>query len=230
MCSARTRALADEVYLLVAQRLPRRLEVIDPLRYGVAGEVDAVCRQAGRAGAEAVGVGPERRLSEHVRRVFQCGVNLGAVEHGRSIDAPVTDQDDVMVSCEAARRRELHVRGAGTALQTENRLGRVGGCGSNANDGQRDQSRVRVRPILGHDQRAAVGAGAPLLGRIGAGRELQLAGMRSGGDRHRAGAARQSEVHETEHPQCDEDESDDARRSEAPPPFVCSTAHGMLLS
>jgi len=136
-----------------------------------------------------------------------------------------------MVSCEAAGVREHHVRDAGPPFRRK--------IGS---DGWADVARmtmtgnaisrgVRVRPILGHDQRAAVGAGAPLLGRIGAGRELQLAGMRSGARTDTAlDAARQLDVQRDRAPQCDDDESDDARSSEAPPPFACSTADGMLLS
>src|SRR5206468_5050603 len=57
-------ALAQEVDALVAERLARRLQIVDLLRQAVAGQIDTVVRQSVRAGPERVAVGAKRLLAE----------------------------------------------------------------------------------------------------------------------------------------------------------------------
>ena len=59
-------ALADQVDLVVAERLPCGFEIVDPLREAVACEVDAVRLEAVRARAKRPRVGTRGRLAEEI--------------------------------------------------------------------------------------------------------------------------------------------------------------------
>ena len=82
----------------------------------------------------------------------------------------------------------------------------------------------RIGPVLGHDERAAVGGVAAVLGRVVAVLEDQVAGLGTGGDRDRVGVGREAEVPETEDRQSDEAEGDDPGRGEGAGGRVFMTA------
>ena len=56
----------------------------------------------------------------------------------------------------------------------------------------------RVGPVLGHDERSAVGGVAAVLGRVLAGLEDQVAGLRARGHRNRVVVGAEAEVAEAE--------------------------------
>jgi enoyl-CoA hydratase/carnithine racemase len=104
---ARSGALAQEVDALVTQRDARALQVVDPLRQAVAGEIVAVLRQSIRAGPETIGERAERLLAEEIGRVLERRLRLRAVEHRGTVHAAVADKDDVVVVGEPARLRNV---------------------------------------------------------------------------------------------------------------------------
>ena len=210
---ARARALAQEVDVLVAERLARCLQVVDLLREPVAGEVVAVVGESRCAAPKAVLVRAEGRLAEDVRRVLHRRVDLGAVEPDGAVDAAIADEDHVAVGGVAARPRERHVRDARTALEAEHRLLRVRGERADPGHRQRDQARLRIGRVLGDDECAAVGVEPAVVGGVGARLEDEVAGLRPLGDRDTVVAGK-AEVCETRHRQPDEDEGDDARGCE----------------
>ena len=179
---ARAGALADQVDPLVAERPAGGLEVVDLLRQRVAGEIDAVLLEPRGAVAERLRVGAERLLPEEVGGALQRRRDLGAVEPDGAVDAAVADEHDVVVLGEPARHRELHVGAAGTALEAEDRRARMSRARLDAGDRQRDQPRTGPGPVLGDDERAAVGGVAALLRAVVARMQGQLAGLRPGGD------------------------------------------------
>ena len=203
-------ALADEVDAVVAERPARGLEIVDPLDDAVAGEIDAVVVSRVCAVAEGVAVGAEGLLAEVVGRPLQRGRDLGAVEPDRAVDAAIADEDDVAVVREPARPFELHVGPAGATLEPEERLRGVVREGADAGDRQRDQPRLRVGPVLRHDERAAVGRVAALLRGVVAVLEDQVAGLRTVRHRDRIRAGREAKVGETGDEDADQHEGDDS--------------------
>ena len=97
-----------------------------------------------------------------------------------------------MVVGDPARLRELHVRDARAALEAEDGRARMRRARPDARDRQRDQPRLRVGPVLGHDQRAAVGGVAALLRAVVARMQGQLAGLRPGRDGDRVAGRRRT--------------------------------------
>lgn len=79
-------ALAHEVDAVVAEGDARRLEIVDPLRQPVAGEIDAVVREPIRAGPKGVGVRAEGLLAQKVGRVLGVDSTSGQ----SSTDEPST--------------------------------------------------------------------------------------------------------------------------------------------
>ena len=177
-CGARPHALAEQVDGPVPERAARGLEVVYSFRQGVTGEIDPVLLQAGGAIRKAVAVGVVERGAAEVARVLHCRDGLPALQLLGAVHAAVADQHDVAVAGEPARVREVHVRQARSTLQPEDRLSGIGRDRLDPLDRQRDQPRMRVMPILGHDQGAAVGGIAALLGRVRARVQRQLAGVR----------------------------------------------------
>ena len=112
-------------------------------------------------------------------------LDLRAVQPHRAVDAAVTDEKTSWLPANRLAFVELHVGQTGTALETEDRLARMLRARMDPLDGQRDQTRVRVAPVLGDDERAAVGGVAALLGAVCARLQRQLAGLGAGryGDR-----------------------------------------------
>ena len=108
-------------------------------------------------------------------------LDLGAVEPRRAVDSAVADEDDVVVVREPARPGEFHVGDAGAAFEAEDRLRRVVRPCTDASHRQGDQPRLRVGPVLGHDECPAVGSVAAVLGRVVAALQRQVAGLRTCG-------------------------------------------------
>ena len=200
---ARAGALAEQVDPLVAHGHARGLDVVGPLGQRVPGEVDAVGLQARGAVPEAVGVRALRLRGEEAGRVLERRHDLRAVEPHGAVDAAVAEQHDVVVAGDPARLRELHVGDAGPALEPEDGSSRVRRARPDPGDRQRDQPRPGIGATLRHDERAAVGGVAAVLGRVVTRLQDDLAGVcrtsarrpgrrrcRSGGSRDRARAAR----------------------------------------
>ena len=174
---AGARALADQVDAAIPERPPDGFEVVDTLRQRVAGKVEAIRAETSRAGPVGVGLGAERLRPEHVRGVLQHRDDLGTVEPRGSVDAAVADEDDIVRACEPARLREIHVGDARPALEAEDRRARVRRASTDALHRQCDQAGLRVAPVLGHDQGAAVGSIAAAFGAVGARLQDQFAGV-----------------------------------------------------
>ena len=130
--------------------------------------------------------------------MLHCRAHLRAVEPGRSVDAAVADEHDVVLGGETARVREHHVGDAGAALEAEDRDTRMGRMGTNHYDRKCDQARVRIMAVLGHDERPAIRGGGAVLSRVVAALERQLACMRAGRHGDRLRAAGEVEVAEPE--------------------------------
>ena len=109
----------------------------------------------------------------------------------------------------------------GTALEAEDRLRRFVRAGADAGHRHRDQPRLRIGPVLRHDERPAVGRVAAVLGVVGARVEEQVAGERTGRDGDGVAAPSRPEVRQAEDDQPDEDESDDS--------CACEARHGGFL-
>ena len=77
---------------------------------------------------------------------------------------------------------------------------------------QGDEPRLRVGPVLGHDERPAVGRVAAVLGSVGARLQGQIARLRAGRHGDRIGGA-DPEVAEAEHDEPDQQEADEAGRA-----------------
>ena len=140
-------------------------------------------------------------------------LHLRAVEPDRAVHTAVADEDDVMVASEATRGLEVHVRPARTTFESEDRSTRVRSACADPRHRQRDQARVRLVTVLAHDERAAIGAIAAVLGRVAAGVQHELAGVRARRHGDRVGAA-EVEVREAECREGDERESGDSRWAE----------------
>ena len=208
---ARTGALAQQVDLPVPEGRPDRLEVVDLIGQPVAVQIDTAGLQPCRARPKAAGVGPDRLLAEEVLGALQRRDDLGAIEPNRAVDAAVADEDDVMVLGDATCLRELHVRDARPAFEPEDRRARMGRARLDAGDGQGDQPRVRIGPVLRDDERPAVRRVAAPLRAVVARREVQLAGLRPGRDGDRVAAGGQAEVREPQRQHGDEHEPGDPR-------------------
>ena len=100
---ARPGALAQEVDAAVAERLARGLEVVDPLREAVAGEIDAVVREPVGARPKASARSRKDFSVEEVGRALERRLDLRAVEHRGAVHAAVADEDDVVLVGEPAR-------------------------------------------------------------------------------------------------------------------------------
>src|SRR4029079_4825740 len=138
--------------------------------------------EARGARAEAGGVRAERLLAAQVGRPLQGGDGLGALQVLGAVDAPVADEDDVVIAGDPARLREVHVGDARAAFEPEDRRAGMGGERLDASDRESDQPRTGLGPVLGDDEGAAVGGVAALLRAVPARMQGQLAGPRTGGD------------------------------------------------
>ena len=108
--------------------------------------------------------------------MLQRRLDLWAVETDRAVHAAVADEDDVVVVGEPAGFLNCHVGDAGAALEPEDRLGRMVRPGVDPGHRQRDQARCGIGPVLGNDERPAVGLVAAVLGGVGA--RLRGSGLR----------------------------------------------------
>ena len=150
-------ALAEQVDTLIAQRQPGRLHIIDHFRNGVSGQVHPSGLQAGGASRHGCAHGIQRSRAEKIAASARhCFGELGAVQFRSPVHAAVTDQHYVVICQQPGRGLEIHIRTARTAAQIEDRFDRVDRGRTNAFDRQGDQAAGRVRPVLGHHQRAAV--------------------------------------------------------------------------
>ena len=199
---------------MIAKRLARGFEIVDLLREAVPGDIDSVTGQPIRAGTQPVAPRAHRLLGQDVVRVADRRLDLGAVEPRRAVDPAVTDEDDVVVVREPARPGEFHVGDAGAAFEAEDRLRRVVRPCTDASHRQGDQPRLRVGPVLGHDERPAVGAVVAVLGRVVAALQRQVAGLRTcwHGD---VGVRRESEVGQPGDGEGDQRQRDDSTWSES---------------
>jgi hypothetical protein len=118
-------AFAEEVDVLVAEGAAGSVDVVDALRECVSGEIDTVFPDTVRAGLVRLCVGAERLLGEEAVRVLTCRGHLGTVQLRRAVDAAVADHHDVVLVCEPAGEREVHVRDPRTALKSEDRNARL---------------------------------------------------------------------------------------------------------
>ena len=139
---AGARAFAHQVDLVVAEGAAGRLEVVDFFGDRIAGEIDTIAAEPVGARAVRRGDGAVRLLAEEVTRVLHRRAHLRAVEPGRSVDAAVADEHDVVLGGETARVREHHVGDAGAALEAEDRDTRMGRMGTNHYDRKCDQARA----------------------------------------------------------------------------------------
>ena len=204
-------AFAEQVDLPVAEVAAHRVEVVDPLGQRVAGEVDAGCLQAHRAGPVCRRHCRVRLRGQQVARVLARGHDLGAVEPGRAVDAAVADEDDVVPRREPGRVREAHVADPGAALQAEDRVARMRRGRVDTRHRQRNQPRLRVVPVLAHDERPAVGERRPVVARM----QRQLIRVRARGDADTVAASGEMQVDETERYEPDQRQRDDTRSGES---------------
>ncbi len=135
---------------------------------------------------------------------------LGAVEARGAVDAAVADEHEVVAGGEPLGIGEVHVRQSGASLEPEDRRAGVGGVRADARDRQCDQARVRVVPVLGDDERAAVGRLVP----VGAVLQGQLTRVRARRHGHGGRSAGEVEVGESKCRQRDERECDDSLASD----------------
>ena len=135
---------------------------------------------------------------------------LGAVEAGGAVDAAVADEHEVVAAGEALRLGEVHIRQPGAALEAENRRAGTGRVRADARDRQCDQARMRVVPVLGDDERAAVRR----LVSVGAVLQGQLTRVRARRHGHGSRSAGEVEIGESERGQRDERECDDSLASD----------------
>jgi hypothetical protein len=116
---ARAGALAQQVDLVVAERDPSGLKVVDLLREAVAGEIDSLAGRPGGAGSERVAVGAEGVGAEAVGGVQERRGDFRAVEPHGPVHTAIADKNDVAIGGETAGLRELYVGQAGTTFQVE---------------------------------------------------------------------------------------------------------------
>ena len=156
---ARPGALAEQIDLLVAERTPGRVEVIDAFGERVAGEVDAVSPKARARSLERDGGRAVRRLAEEIACMLARRHDLPAVE---PLDDPSMPRKPTRTtSCRAANRLasvKLMFVIPGPPWSRKIGKARVRRARPDPRHRQRDQTRVRLVPVLAHDQRAAVGA------------------------------------------------------------------------
>src|SRR5437870_13272036 len=111
-----------------------------------------------------------------------------------------------MVIRESAHLAELHVAQPGTAFEAKDRSTGIRRARTDPSYRNRDQARLRAVPVLGYDERAAVGAVAAVLGRVVARVELQLTCVRPRRYGNRVAAAAEMEVGKAECREGDERE------------------------
>ena len=171
---ARSVALAEEVDPLVPEPFAGRFKILDHLGHRVTREVNArllvtVCALL-YSGSHVL----TRLVAEQVDAdvSLHAAAEFGALQHHRAVLAAVSDHHRVAVLEQPGGRCPRKVGSAGAADHPKHRLSHRGPGSRDAHDGQRDQARARLVPVLRDDQRAALG----FIDRVAA-RCLECAGL-----------------------------------------------------
>ena len=129
-----------------------------------------------------------------------------------------------MIRGEPVGDREVHVGESRPADQIEHGRSGVRALCVDSRDGQCDQARRRILPVLGYDERPAIRGVLAGLSAVGAGVQKRLAGLGPWRDPDGVAPARHQQ-HEGAGKQGDDDEPDDAGRRQSAHLYVRSR-HG----